>query len=135
MELSTGWIVFVVYLMEQMDKINTILAHTLGWGFAATILGAFITAAYCSDNRENFSDSWFVKNYKKFAFGISILVILNACSPSSKSVEKIAIAYGVSEILQSNTAKTVGAEISKLAGKSVAVANKKLDSILDRDTP
>lgn len=130
MELSTGWIVFVVYLMGQVDTFVSVISGTT-WAFVLVSLFVSLMAVPICMTEGVDMRPYIKAHWKKVAFVASTLFFLNACTPSSESVKTMAVAFGASEVLQSDAAKNVATEISKIAGKTADVVNKKLDKALE----
>lgn len=130
MELSTGWIVFVVYLMGQVDTfVSVVNGVTFLFGIFTFFFFIAVIPIFAT---EGVNLKPYIKaHWKKVAFVSSTLFFLNACTPSSESVKTMAVAFGASEVLQSDAAKNVATEISKIAGKTADVVNKKLDKALE----
>lgn len=131
MEFSTAAVVFIVYLMNQVDTWVTVSKHLLGGIATVTCIWAFVTALTCSDNSTQFKDSLLYKNFKKILTVVFLLITVSACTPSKESVMQMGIAFGASEVIKSDAAAKVAQEISQISGKTAKVVNKKLDKMLE----
>jgi hypothetical protein len=142
MELSTGWIVFVVYLMGQMDSIISFFLTITFCGFLLLVaLGIGILCnmpdGYDIKHRTELVAEM-VENRKKIIKCVKLTLVLTLIAfatgtllPNKETTKEMAISFGAAEVLQSDAAKNVATEISKIAGKTADVVNKKLDKALE----
>lgn len=131
--MSSAGLAFIVYLMYQVDTFISVLSF-VSVSFSLFSLGGLaIFAIYCGEARgdgaENFKEG--IKKVKNSWLGVVFtLVVLNLFTPNSETVKAVAIAYGASEVLQSDTAKDIGKELGDIASKTSQVIQKKLDKEL-----
>lgn len=142
MEFSTTFVVFIVYLMNQVDIFHNALEMT-NWAAAivATIFAFVGMISYLDGNLKTVPE--IIRRYwKRVVAFLTCLFLLNACTPNSDGVKQMGIAYGASEIIKSEAAAKVAnkiAEVSQSAGKQIAtisgktakVVEKKLDKMLE----
>lgn len=138
MELNTGVIVFIVYLMNQVGQIiamsNDIVQFLTWVGLIVVGVVAFASVIARAEGVKVEESPLFPKFVKTAKVLLAVLVtaiFITTCTPNKNTVMQMGIAYGATEVLKSDAAKKVGEEIATVAGKTSAVVNKKLDKMLE----
>lgn len=124
--MDTSTIVFLVYLMGIVDSLSTFLASLAAISIVLMLL-ASIPVFVEADEETKVKYTSFLKKAVPFAL---FLAFIAAILPSKETAKDMVIAYGASEILQSQTAKDVAKRISDIAGKTATVVEKKLDKAI-----
>lgn len=131
MEFSTAGVVFLVYLMNQVDTWINGSKIALFILSLSVVFWAFGTALNCDLHAKKFTDSMFVKHFRKAAILLFALLLVSSCTPNKETVMQMGVAYGASEVIKSDTAAKVAQEISQISGKTAKVVNNKLDKMLE----
>lgn len=131
MEFSTAGVVFIVYLMNQVDTwINVSSGIFVFLSILVPVL-ALATGFHCAIEEKDYKETMIYKNVGKIVAVFCILLFFKACTPNKDSVMQMGVAYGASEVIKSDAAAKVAQEISQISGKTAKVVNNKLDKMLE----
>lgn len=122
MDISTTELLFLTYMINQVDTIRSSLGIYLT---VALIGGMLFLPALCLEGVR-------LKKIYVIPFALSILLssITLALLPTKDALINIAGVYGISELARTETAKAVGNSVIEVTTKATAVINKKLDEEL-----
>ena len=122
--METSTIMWVVYLMNQVDIMREVVS------VLSVILSLSVVVLFFAYGVSE--GSWKLPMFVRWGMGALgvLLIMFNLFLPTSATMKDIAIAYGVSEVLQSDQAKVIGDKIKVLSDKTGALLEKKLDKAL-----
>lgn len=122
--METSTIMWIVYLMNQVDIMRGVV-HALSVILSLSVVVSLFVYGISEGSCK-------LPLFVRWGMGILgvVLIIFNLFLPTSATMKDIAIAYGVSEVLQSEQAKVIGDKIKVLSDKTGALLEKKLDKAL-----
>lgn len=130
MEFSTAGVVFIVYLMNQVDTWIEVMGHVTFFFCLTLVLCIALMVVNHADGKD-YKESQLFKNRNKAIVVCVLLATIQACTPNKETVMQMGVAYGASEVIKSDAAAKLAQEISQISGKTAKVVEKKLDKMLE----